>query len=57
MMSVSVLKRLSEAAGRVSTYGGMILILYIGGKQVPQGQMDVGGLAASGGKQSADTSD
>lgn len=46
MMSVSVLKRLSEAAGRVSTYGGMILILYLGGKQVLRGQMDVGGLAA-----------
>ncbi|GGH55491.1 hypothetical protein GCM10008014_25150 [Paenibacillus silvae] len=45
-MSVSVIQRLSEAAGRVSTYGGMILILYLGGMQVLQGQMDVGGLAA-----------
>ncbi|WP_339240524.1 ABC transporter ATP-binding protein [Paenibacillus sp. FSL R5-0517] len=45
-MSVSVLQRLSEAAGRVSTYGGMILILYLGGMQVLNGQMDVGGLAA-----------
>ncbi|MGN7411584.1 ABC transporter ATP-binding protein [Paenibacillus sp. SAF-068] len=45
-MSVSVLQRLSEAAGRVSTYGGMILILYLGGIQVLNGQMDVGGLAA-----------
>lgn len=41
-MSVSVIQRLSEAAGRVSTYGGMILILYLGGMQVLQGQMDVG---------------
>ena len=45
-MSVSVLQRLSEAAGRVSTYGGMILILYLGGMQVLNGHMDVGGLAA-----------
>jgi ABC-type multidrug transport system fused ATPase/permease subunit len=45
-MSVSVLQRLSEAAGRVSTYGGMILILYLGGTQVLNGHMDVGGLAA-----------
>ncbi|WP_062326768.1 ABC transporter ATP-binding protein [Paenibacillus pabuli] len=45
-MSVSVLQRLSEAAGRVSTYGGMILILYLGGIQVLHGRMDVGGLAA-----------
>ncbi|MFJ2045560.1 ABC transporter transmembrane domain-containing protein [Paenibacillus taichungensis] len=45
-MSVSVLQRLSEAAGRVSTYGGMILILYLGGIQVLNGHMDVGGLAA-----------
>ncbi|WP_440117588.1 ABC transporter ATP-binding protein [Paenibacillus sp. QZ-Y1] len=45
-MSVSLLQRLSEAAGRVSTYGGMILILYLGGMQVLNGNMDVGGLAA-----------
>lgn len=45
-MSVSVLQRLSEAAGRVSTYGGMILTLYLGGMQVLNGHMDVGGLAA-----------
>jgi ABC-type multidrug transport system fused ATPase/permease subunit len=45
-MSVSVLQRLTEAAGRVSTYGGMILILYLGGIQVLNGHMDVGGLAA-----------
>jgi|GEM_PF-2140234 len=45
-MAVSVLQRLSEAAGRVSTYGGMILILYLGGMQVLNGHMDVGGLAA-----------
>lgn len=45
-MSVSVLQRLTEAAGRVSTYGGMILILYLGGLQVLHGHMDVGGLAA-----------
>ncbi|WP_340016194.1 ABC transporter ATP-binding protein [Paenibacillus sp. FSL K6-1318] len=45
-MSVSVLQRLSEAAGQVSTYGGMILILYLGGMQVLNGHMDVGGLAA-----------
>ncbi|MCM3172880.1 ABC transporter ATP-binding protein [Paenibacillus sp. MER 99-2] len=45
-MSVSVLQRLSEAAGRISTYGGMILILYLGGIQVLNGHMDVGGLAA-----------
>ncbi|MGQ8871104.1 ABC transporter ATP-binding protein [Paenibacillus sp. TSA_86.1] len=45
-MSVSVLQRMTEAAARVSTYGGMILILYLGGIQVLHGHMDVGGLAA-----------
>lgn len=44
-MRVSIIERVLDASGRFSTFGGMILILYVGGLQVYSGHMDVGGLA------------
>ncbi|WP_018757667.1 ABC transporter ATP-binding protein [Paenibacillus terrigena] len=44
-LRVSIIERLLDASGRLSTFGGMIFILYVGGLQVYGGHMDVGGLA------------
>jgi ABC-type multidrug transport system fused ATPase/permease subunit len=45
-MKVSLLERIVDATGRLSTFGGMLFILIVGGLQIYKGQLDIAGLAA-----------